>query len=141
MYKMKETLDGTGHAIAEQLVRTLMFDEDRVLRTVTQISDIVNKVYSPQTSPSGVETFVTYHYKEWLNHFVMMHGMVGDKERQRLTWGHEEHFTEDDFREMCPDYWNVSRAYEDIEEYQRFRNAKSGDLDEYGNVCQFPEPV
>ena len=51
---------------------------------------------------------------------------IGDKERQRLTWGHEEHFTEEDFREMCPDYWSVSRAYEDFEEYQEFRDERNG---------------
>ena len=49
MYKMRETLDGTGYAIAEQLVRTLMFNEDKVLRTVNEVSDVINKVYSPQT--------------------------------------------------------------------------------------------
>lgn len=144
MYKMRETLDGTGHAIAEQLVRTLMFNRDpdfaANLRTVDQICKIIERDYSPQVSPTGTKDFVTYHYKAWLSHFAMMRNMVGDKKRQKLTWGHDEYFTMDDFKEMCPNWESVAFAYEDFDKYQKVYNAACDTYDEYGNICDFPEP-
>ena len=144
-YKMRETLDGTGHAIAEQLVRTLMFNRDpdfaANLRTIDQICNIIDRDYSPQVSPTGTKDFVTYHYKAWLKHFIMMRNMVGNKELQKRTWGHDEHFTLKDFKEMCPDFEGVAWAEEEFDKFQEVYNSKSGTYDEYGNICEFPDPV
>jgi len=105
-----EDIDVTGHTIASQVIRTLMFNrKTRKLRTIDDIYKIVQNRYGPQCSPCGIHEYVKSEYISWIRHYVEMHSHIDDPEFQKNYPFAQKHFDK-----LCPDWTSVCTEWKSI---------------------------